>query len=193
MLSLGTLFWLMVLFFGIMGALRGWTKEVIATSGLVLSLFAINQFGAFALGFVSPTSEASPPERQHFYFLALFHLVITFFSYQGPTFAGTRLSDRLRIRDTFQDKLLGLIVGAANGYLIFGSLWSFLEYRIVGAGQWMRLDPGVPYPFDALTIVRPEVGTSLATLIERLPLPLLSPYLPILVVLVFLFVIIVMI
>jgi uncharacterized membrane protein required for colicin V production len=45
MLSLGTLFWLMVLFFGIIGSLRGWTREVIATSGLILSLFAINQFG----------------------------------------------------------------------------------------------------------------------------------------------------
>ncbi len=192
MLSLGTLFWLMVLFFGIIGSLRGWTREVIATSGLILSLFAINQFGHLFLG-LAPTGGATPVERQRFYYLAIMHLVIAFFSYQGPAFAGARLGERLRVRDTFQDKLLGLIVGSLNGYLIIGSLWSFLEYRIQAAGQWLQLPIGEPYPFDPTVLIRPDVTSELGTLMGRLPLPLLEPYLPFLVVIVFLFVIIVMI
>lgn len=192
MLSLGTLFWLMILFFAVIGSLRGWTREIIATSGLILSLFAINQFGNLLLGF-APTSGAIPPERQRFYYLAILHLVIAFFSYQGPTFAGSRFGERLRVRDNFQDKLLGLIVGALNGYLIIGSLWSFLEYRIQSAGQWLRLPAGEAYPFDMSILARPDVAMGLDALMGRLPLPLLAPYLPFLVVIVFLFVIIVMI
>ena len=192
MLSLGTLFWLMILFFGIIGSLRGWTREVIATSGLILSLFAINQFGNLILG-LAPIGASTPPDRQRFYYLAILHLVIAFFSYQGPAFAGARLGDRLRVRDNFQDKLLGLIVGALNGYLIVGSLWSFLEYRVQATGDWLRLAPGEFYPFDLTVLARPDVTAGLDALMGRLPLPLLSPYLPFLVVIVFLFVIIVMI
>ncbi|MCA9920278.1 MAG: CvpA family protein [Anaerolineales bacterium] len=192
MLSLGTLFWLMILFFAIIGSLRGWTREVIATSGLILSLFAINQFGNLFLG-IAPTTGTVPPERQRFYYLAILHLVIAFFSYQGPAFAGNRFGERLRVRDTFQDKLLGLIVGALNGYLIIGSLWSFLEYRIQATGEWLQLPVGELYPFDPSVLVRPDVAGQLGTLMGRLPLPLLEPYLPFLVVIVFLFVIIVMI
>ncbi|WP_420629936.1 CvpA family protein [Candidatus Leptofilum sp.] len=192
MLSLGSLFWLMILFFAIIGSLRGWTREVIATSGLILSLFAINQFGNLFLGIV-PSGGAIPPERQRFYYLAILHLLIAFFSYQGPAFAGSRFGERLRVRDTFQDKLLGLIVGALNGYLIIGSLWSFLEYRIQAPGQWIRLLDNEFYPFDPAVLVRPNVAGELGTLMTRLPLPLLEPYLPFLVVIVFLFVIIVMI
>jgi Colicin V production protein len=192
MLSLGTLFWLMILFFAIIGSLRGWTREVIATSGLILSLFAINQFGNLILGF-APTGGAIPPERQQFYYLAILHLVIAFFSYQGPAFAGARFGERLRVRDNFQDKLLGLIVGSLNGYLILGSLWSFLEYRVLPTGEWIRLGVNESYPFDLSILARPDVAVGLDSLIGRLPLPLLAPYLPFLVVIVFLFVIIVMI
>lgn len=192
MLSLGSLFWLMILLFAVIGSLRGWTREVIATSGLVLSLFAINQWGGIVASF-TPFSDTVPAERQQFYMLAIFHLFFAFFSYQGPAIAGTRLGERLRVRDTFQDKLLGFLLGAVNGYLLVGSLWSFLEYRFTAAGQWVQLPPGQPYPFALETLTRPDLGSELASLMGRLPLPLLSPYLPFLVVIVFLFVIIVMI
>ena len=197
MISLGTTFWILVAFFGLIGALRGWTKEVIATSGLILSLFALNQFGTllFSLSGSSPdvTAGAISPERRQFYILAAIHLVITFFSYQGPVVAGRRISERLRVRDNFQNILLGLIVGSMNGYLIVGSLWSFLEYKLVAATEWKRLDPGIPYPFDVATIIRPALDSDLYALLGSMPIPILAPYLPYLVVVVFLFVIVVMI
>ena len=200
MISLGTFFWLMVSFFALVGALRGWTKEVIATSGLILSLFFLNYFGAEILGFLSGVGNTTnaagdilPIERRHFYFLASIHLVITFFSYQGPVIAGSRISGRLRVRDSLQDKFMGAIIGALNGYLIIGAIWAFLEYRIIERSNWQQLSPGVQYPFAASVIVRPEVGSTLASLIENLPLPILAPYLPILVVAAFIFVIVVMI
>lgn len=198
MISLGTLFWLMIVLFGLIGSLRGWTKEVIALSGLVLSLFALNFMGAILVGFVSSgTAEGvlggGSVERRQFWVLTLIHLIIAFFSYQGPAFAGARVRDRLRVRDNIQDKILGGLVGSINGYLLVGALWAFLEYRIISQGQWLRLDPGLPYVFNESVIIRPAIDTGAYTLMANLPIPLLAPYLPILVVVVFLFVIVVMI
>ncbi len=198
MISLDTMFWLLVGFFALIGALRGWTREVIATSGLVLSLFALNQFGPFLISLLGATIDPALPDptalrRRQYYILAAVHLTITFFSYQGPAFAGSRLAERLRVRDSFQDKVMGAIVGAVNGYLIVGTLWAFLEYQI-GPGGYASLAPGVNYPFALTTVTRPGLGTvPVSAIVNNLPLPFLAPYLPILVVLVFLFVIVVMI
>ena len=200
MISLGTWFWLMVAFFALIGMMRGWTKEIIVTSALVLSLFFLNQFGAQLVSLMGNVSDpallAVDPlvgRRRQFYILTIAHVFFAFWGYQGPTLAGSRLSERLRVRDSLQDKVLGAVVGAINGYLVFGTIWVFLEYTIIAAGQWQPLDPGAMYPFSTAVLTRPTLEMGLAGLIQKLPLPTLSPYLPFLVVIVFLFVIIVMI
>lgn len=221
MISLATVFFSMIAFFALMGLLRGWTKEVIATAGLVLSLFALNLAastnlitllvtdpGAYTiLGqpailevYNNPTDPNFIPDptisaqiaslKREFYILITIHLGIAFFSYQGPTLAGRVVGERLRVRDSVQDKLLGGIIGAINGYLIVGTLWTFLEYRVT-LSPITRLDPGFNYVFYP-AIQRPPDPFSMRVL-EQLPLVLLGPYLPFLVVGMFLFVIIVMI
>lgn len=195
MISLGTVFWLMVFFFSLIGMLRGWTKEVVATSGLVLSLFAIDQFGSGIMSFLSGGVAADPfvveLRRQQFYWLGTLHIAIAFFSYQGPAIAGRAVTDRLRVRDSFQDKLLGGIVGAVNGYLVMGGIWAMLEYVHNGL-EWVPLRVDLTYPFEGDFLVR-NTTLGLEDLIGSLPIPLLAPYLPFLVVIVFLFVLVVMI
>jgi hypothetical protein len=180
----------------LVGALRGWAREIVATSGLVLALFIINQFGFLILSFLGQTpaalGDSTLAQKRQFYIYTLIYLFLAFFSYQSPRLSGT-ISSRLRPRDTIQDKLLGAIVGGVNGYLIAGAIWAFLEFTNTAATQWVQLPPGVPYPFDPTLIVRPEVGSTAANLVMRMPIPLLAPYLPYLMVLMFLFVIIVMI
>jgi hypothetical protein len=231
MISLATIFWAMVLFFGLIGLLRGWTREVIATSGLVLSMFALNLasntnvirfivadpanyqvLGNPAL--VEAYNRADDPNyipdpalqaqlaadpsigeaiaglRREFYILAIIHMGIAFFSYQGPTLAGRVVGDRLRVRDSVQDKMLGAIIGAINGYLIFGTLWNFLEYRVT-LPDMPRLTQGFNYAFFP-SIERPAAAMSMQIL-DLLPLAVLGPFLPFVVVGMFLFVIIVMI
>lgn len=196
MISLVTVFWIMVILFGLVGMMRGWTREVIASASIILALFTINQFAATMFGFLGFDNNVTPPDdvrRQQFYILSAILLVIAFFGYQGPAIASSRLGDRLRLRDSLQDKILGFLVGALNGYLIVGSLWSFLEYKVVAASNWVRYTPDVPYPFDPTVIVRP--APELAEIIEILPLSLLtsSPYvLPLLLVIIFLFVLVVL-
>jgi uncharacterized membrane protein required for colicin V production len=192
MINITTIFWFMVIFFGIIGMLRGWTKEVIAMSGIILVMFAINQFGIYVMGFVGSsgnvTTDTEQARRQVFYIFSTTLLVITFFSYQSPSIS-SKLAGKLKVRDNFQDKFMGFVVGSVNGYLIVGSLLSFLEYLLNTPGDWVQLPAGVGYPFSLETIARPEFQS----LMNVLPMPVMAPYLPIFLVLVFLFVIVVMI
>lgn len=191
MIGLITMLWIMIAFFAIVDMQRGWTRAVIAASGLVLSLFAINQFAPFLFGALGYFDEAFNETvwRRQIFILTAIHLAIGFFSYAGPAFAG-KLSSRLAIRDNIQDKLLGLLVGSVNGYLAVGTLISLLEYRLTREG-WVPTTPA-PYPFSPEVLVRAE---SIDAISQWLPIPLLTtnPYvLPVLLVLVFLFVLVVM-
>ncbi len=191
MIGLVTTLWIMTAFFAVVEMQRGWTRAVIASSGLVLSLFAMNQFAPFLFGALGYFDEAFNETiwRRQIFMLVAIHLTIAFFSYAGPAFSG-RLSGRLGIRDNIQDKLLAILVGIVNGYLTIGTLISFLEYRLSGEG-WVATTPA-PYPFPADVLIRTE---QVDVISKWLPIPLLTsnPYvLPVLLVLVFLFVLVVM-
>jgi hypothetical protein len=191
MLSLYTLFWIMVVFFGLMGMLRGWTKEIIATSGLVLSLFAQLWFGQVLVGLVA--RDSAEAIKTQFMVRSAAHILFAFFAYQGPTLVRQVARGRFgeRARSNIQEAALGFIVGAINGYLIVGTIWSFLEYNIVDRVA-IPYAITMPYPFPESIIARPTAGPAL-DLITKLPLPLLQGWLPLLVVVLFLFVIIAMI
>lgn len=186
MINLFWLFWIFVILFAIIGALRGWSKEVIAMSGLILSLFSLNTFGGLIIGFLGGTNDLTPEAlAQQFIVLSAVHLVITFFSYQGVILVRNRLSNREQI----QERLLGFLVGGVNGYFLWGTLWSFLEYQVTSDG-FLRLPQGIDYAFHP-QIARPVIASAFEELIiTHLPLPWLGPILPVLLVIIFLFVII---
>jgi hypothetical protein len=191
MIGLVTTLWIMIAFFAVVEMQRGWTRAVIASSGLVLSLFAINQFAPFLFGALGHFDESLSETiwRRQIFMLAAIHLTIAFFSYAGPAFSG-KLSGRLGIRDNIQDKLLAILVGVVNGYLTIGTLIAFLEYRLTRDG-WVATTPA-PYPFPQEVLMR---SAEVDAISKWLPIPLLTsnPYiLPVLLVLVFLFVLVVM-
>ena len=196
MLSLTVAFWIMVLLFAFVGMMRGWTKEIVVTSSIILGLFTINQFFATIFGFVGWETGGVPPievRRWQFFVMSGVLLALPFFGYQGPALARSRIGERLTRRDSVQDRVLGFLVGGTNGWLIVGSIWSFLEYQLISASNWVRYSPDVPYPFDPTKILRP--APELAPIIENLPIPVLtqSPYiLPLMLVVVFLFVLVVL-
>lgn len=196
MLSLSAAFWIMVILFAFVGMMRGWTKEVVVTSAVILALFTINQFMSTVFGFIGWDNNLVPPpevRRWEFYVMSAILLSLAFFGYQGPALARSRVGERLTRRDNLQDRVLGFLVGATNGWLIVGSVWAFLEYKLVSASNWVRYTPDVPYPFNPTNIIRP--APELAPIINNLPIPILtqSPYiLPLLLVIVFLFVLVVL-
>ncbi len=188
MLSLTTAFWTLVLLFAFVGMMRGWTKEIVVTASVILALFTINQLMSPLFIFIGWDNNVTPPpevRRWEFYIMSFFLLLLAFIGYQGPTLARSRVGDRLTRRDNLQDKLLGFFVGGLNGWLIVGSIWSFLEFKLVSANNWVRYTPDVPYPFDPTKIVRP--APELATIVDNLPIPVLtqSPYILLLLLIVF--------
>jgi len=191
-MDLFALFGISIILFAVIGAVRGWSKEVIAMAGLVLSLFAINTFGHLfikivgGVGIGGNEADFLAEMQRQFLVLAPIHMIIAFFSYQAVLLVRSRITPRKSI----QERLLGFIFGALNGYLIVGTLWSLLEYKITPDG-WIRIPPNFPYAFESI-VLRPIIESpNQELLMTHLPIPFLVPWLPVLVVLIFLFVIVV--
>jgi hypothetical protein len=188
MLSLTTAFWVLVLLFAFVGMMRGWTKEIVVTASVVLALFTINQLMSPLFDFIGWDNDVNQPievRRWQFFIMSAFLLMLAFIGYQGPTLARSRVGERLTRRDDLQDKLLGFFVGGLNGWLVVGSIWSFLEYKIMEANTWLRYTPDIQYPFDPTRITRP--APELAPIIDNLPIPFLtqSPYILLLLLILF--------
>ena len=195
MISFPAMFWIIVVSFGAIGMMRGWTKEVIVSAGLVLSLFAQLWFGDILINlFRSEGSTSEELMRSQFMIRSAAHVLFAFFAYQGPAVArqvsGGRFGEKAR--GNIQESLLGFVVGIINGYLLAGAVWSFLEFDIVNkVVTQYPMEWG--YPFPAEIISRPLIGSAAYEMVSKMPLPLLQSWLPLLVIVLFLFVIIAMI
>jgi hypothetical protein len=122
MIALNTLFWIFVVVFALVGAMRGWSKEMLVTFSLILGIFVI----AVMLAYV-PFMEAYLTEggdSRQFAVRAIILGIFAFFGYQSPRIQ--RISDVL-IKERFRDSALGIVVGALNGYFLLGSLLFYLH------------------------------------------------------------------
>ena len=123
MIALTTLFWILVVVFAMIGAMRGWSKEMLVTFSLILGLFVI----AVMLDFV-PFMDAYLTEggnSRQFTVRAVLMILFTFFGYQSPRLQ--RISEVL-VKERFRDSALGIVVGGLNGYFLMGSLLYFLHH-----------------------------------------------------------------
>lgn len=151
MIELSALMWTFGMFFAIIGFLRGWNRELVASAGIVLGVFAIFQFDGFLRGILF----TAIPRTQVFLLQAVAFVAIVFLVYQAKDFSGVQRRDE---RD-LQAGLLGAAVGFINGYLIGGSLWYLLDIN--------------EYPFDAM-ILAPAANSPSAQSIGWMPLMLLG-------------------
>ena len=177
MIQISTVFWMFVVFFAFLGFVRGWAREILVSSSVILAFFVIYVFetyipvvSAFFAQYQIPNSEVMP--IQQFWFRTTILIILIFFGYETPSIpriAGPRFK-----RDNFRDSALGFVLGAVNGYLIIGTLWAFLDQA------------GYPYDF----VVLPLSQTSL-DMISKLPSSWLLqiPHILIAVILVFFFII----
>jgi len=152
MIELAAALWILAIFFGIIGFLRGFTRELVSLAGIILALFALYQFDPLLRG----TLLASVPRDQVFLVQALIFVGIVFFAYQTRALGRFQRSSE---RDNSTERLLGALLGFANGYLIWGSLWYFMDVN-----QY----PLAPY------IIAPGPNSISAQQIGILPLVLLA-------------------
>jgi uncharacterized membrane protein required for colicin V production len=130
MMPLDTALFAFILLFGLMGALRGWSREMLVLFSVILALATRLIFSTYV-----PILRDffNRPPTQQFYIYSGLLILMTVAGYAGPAVSG-RLAG-VSPRETLQDILLGFIVGAINGFLIVGSIWYFLDaagYGILG-------------------------------------------------------------
>ena len=178
MVEIQVVFWMFVIVFGFIGFVRGWAREVLVTASVILAYFIM--FVLLSIDIVTKfltsgqTEGSTVMTAQQFWFQVIILLLLAFFGYETPSIP--RLAGNRFKRDNFRDSALGMLLGAFNGYLILGSLWSFMEQ----AG----------YPYD---LIREPFSDSAMELVAKLPPTWLmeSPTILIAVILAFLFLIIV--
>ncbi len=154
MVSLGFFFFFLVAFFGVIGAMRGWAKEMLVTFSVVLAVFIITVLERYVP--VVYGSFAKPGSIPQFWMRVTILVILVFFGYQTPNLP--KLAGARFVREHLQDILLGLFLGAFNGFLIVGTVWFYLH------------EAGYPFPY----ITPPVAGTEMGDAALRL-LPWLAP------------------
>jgi hypothetical protein len=158
MVSLTAIFSVFIIIFALIGAMRGWSKELLVTSALILGLF-INTILDRHIPAYQTMLMMQTPETQ-FMLRGGAIALLAFFGYQTPQF---RFLQPKMVRERLEEILLGLIIGGVNGYFLFGTIWYYLEQS--------------GYPTDL--VVLPEPGTELAVRIANtmayLPPSILAP------------------
>jgi uncharacterized membrane protein required for colicin V production len=151
MISISVIFWIFIVLFTLIGTMRGWGKELLVMFSLILALFIIQVIQTY----VPPVARllASSDPSTQFFLWSLVLAMFAMFGYHIPgvnKLANTKLSTT---RDRLQDWLLGGILGACNGYLLVGTIWSYLDTT--------------GYPFSAEYMTTP--GDAAQKLIAALP------------------------
>ncbi|MBI1281806.1 MAG: hypothetical protein GC179_27020 [Anaerolineaceae bacterium] len=182
MVSLYSMLWVSAIFFGVIGVIRGLRREIVSFGGIVLATFALFQFDVLLRGVFL----ASISRDQAFFVQAGLFCVVVYFAYQTRSFGGydNPPGQQGPRSNRYQDALLGGLLGALNGYLIWGAIWYFLDIN--------------DYPFAPL-ITAPAANSISAQALNSIPLVLMgsitgggSQVLTVIVVLLFVVVLVVM-
>lgn len=153
-------FWITLTFiFCLLGAARGYPKELGVTTMALVGIFMLEQFLDNIISFfdaqIGPVIGIQIQNRPDsnlwlFVIYAGLFLAIVFASYAGRTFAfeGKPAGGRI-------GTLLNLGVGLFNGYLINGTLWHYLDKY--------------GYPVQRWGLVRPELTPLAQEMVQYLP------------------------
>jgi Colicin V production protein len=115
MMSVIYLFWMYVLLFAIIGAMRGWAKELMVIFSVVTSL-AVNLLLEKYIPLVRDLDKAS---GSVFWIRTIILIALVYFGYQTVSIA--RFSSKAA-RERLQDSMFGAVLGGFNGYLVAGSV-----------------------------------------------------------------------
>jgi uncharacterized membrane protein required for colicin V production len=150
MVYLNFIFICFVILFAVIGAMRGWAKEMMVTASAVLALFIITVLETYVKGLTQ--SFAEPGSTSQFWMRVAIISILAFFGYQTPNLP--KIGGERFARERFQDSLLGVFLGALNGYLIIGSIWYFLDQANYQAIQYIiPPDAGTPQGQAAIKLL----------------------------------------
>lgn len=150
MIQFSSLMWAVGICFALIGFMRGWNREVMATAWILVAAFALFQLDAL----LRASLFVSLPRDQVFLAQAGIFLALVVIAYRLRSTVGTPRTHR-----DFQTGILGAMIGFINGYLIVGCLWYFLDIN--------------EYPLSPL-IIAPTPGSPSDQARDLIPLVLLS-------------------
>lgn len=121
MVTLSFFLLVMVVVFGIIGASRGWVKELLVTFSVILGIFIVTVLVKYV-----PYIHNSVSGGERFWMRAIVMGAIIAFGYQTPNIPKLAATNKF-MREKLQDSMLGALIGAFNGFLIFGALWYYMH------------------------------------------------------------------
>jgi hypothetical protein len=164
MVEIQQLFMILIAVMGVIGMVRGFLKELGVTLVLIATLFALDRLIPIVNGFVNgggfgflglgPLAESVSTNNVLFLLFAAMMIGATYIAYQGETLAYEGNNPKGIV-----GALLGFLIGAVNGYLLFGTLWWLMDYY--------------QYPFDLVATPLPP-GAEQVIVSGLLPLELLG-------------------
>jgi uncharacterized membrane protein required for colicin V production len=110
-----------VILFGVIGAMRGWAKELLVAFSVILSLSLTHVLRKY----IPLARDLPETDPSLFWVRTIILLVLVYFGYQTviniPHLASRAARERL------QDTLFGAILGGLNGYFIAGSVLYYVH------------------------------------------------------------------
>jgi uncharacterized membrane protein required for colicin V production len=133
MVEIQELFLILILVMGIIGMVRGFLKELGVTLVLVATLFALDRLIPIINGFVNgggfgflglgPVPQTESTSSLLFVVFGAMMVGATYIAYQGETLAYEGSNP-----NGIVGALLGFLIGAVNGYLLFGTIWWLMNF-----------------------------------------------------------------
>lgn len=155
MMSIVYVFWMYVVLFAVIGAMRGWAKELLVSFSVILALTTNHVLRRYI-----PLVATLPEESTSLFWIrSMIVITLVYFGYQTVV-SIARLASRAA-RERLQDTLFGIFMGAINGYLVSGTILFYLHQA--------------NYPFsNVVSAPEGEVLTRVQTLMNWMPPHLLG-------------------
>jgi len=150
MMSIIYIFWMYVFLFAVIGAMRGWAKELMVAFSVVTSL-AVNLLLEKYIPLVRDLDKTS---GSVFWIRTLILIALVYFGYQ--TVSISRFASKA-MRERLQDSLFGAVLGGFNGYLVAGSI---LFYNHMA---------NYPYPHIVSRATDPVVVQAIEAMMKYMP------------------------
>ena len=173
MMSIIYIFWMYVLLFAVIGAMRGWAKELLVAFSVVTAL----AFNLLLEKYIPLVRDLDKSSSSVFWIRNIILIALVYFGYQ--TVSISRFASKAA-RERLQDSLFGAVLGGLNGYLIAGTV---LFYNHVA---------NYPYPDVASPATDPNIIQAIDTMMKYMPPRFLgepSIYFAVIIVLIFIIVV----
>jgi Colicin V production protein len=162
MISFFSLFWILLVFFAIIGATRGRTKEFIVSLSAIVGIF-LNLLLETYVGFYRNLVAGSTPASVFIMRTGILLLVVIM-GYVTPALPQVMFrADGMRPIGRIRNLFWGTALGGLNGYLIVGSILFYLNTA------------GYPFPFMLPPDPAVPAGAATLNMISRMPPAVLTP------------------